>query len=64
MAVIPIAYGDEIFNMSERGFVKLTEKGETIFTPSPLGNVRYQMPGTTNWAEDILGMVISSTTIH
>ncbi len=64
MAVLPIVYGDELFYMSERGFVKLTEKGETLFTPSPAGNARYQKPGTTQWAEEILEMVRNSTATH
>lgn len=49
MAVIQAVEGDELFTLSGRGNVTLTPKAETIFTPSPSGNCRYQLPGTTQW---------------
>ena len=45
LAVINAVEGDSAFYMSERGWVELTPKGETIFTPDPNGNCRYQKPG-------------------
>ena len=38
LAVINAVEGDSAFYMSERGWVELTPKGETIFTPDPNGN--------------------------
>ena len=40
LAVINAVEGDSAFYMSERGWVELTPKGETIFTPDPNGNYR------------------------
>ncbi len=54
LAVINAVEGDSAFYMSERGWVELTHKGETIFTPDPNGNCRYQKPGDTRWNDLIL----------
>lgn len=45
LAVINAVEGDSAFYMSERAWVELTPKGETIFTPDSNGNCRYQKPG-------------------
>ncbi len=49
MAVINAVEGDELFQLSERGTVAITDKAETIFTPSATGNCRYQLPGDADW---------------
>jgi len=36
------------------GSSTLTDQAETIFTPSPTGNCRYQLPGTAEWVAQIL----------
>lgn len=49
--------GDEAYNMSPRGWVKFVDKGEEslmLFTPDPVGNARYQLPGDTYFAEEKL----------
>ena len=49
--------GDEVYNMSPRGWVKFVDKGEEslmLFTPDPAGNARYQLPGDTYFAEEKL----------
>jgi len=74
MALIPICDGDELYTMSERGIVTLSEKGETTFTATPTGNARYQLPGTDEWAQMMpnpfslragIGLALCSpTTVH
>ena len=55
LAVLNAVEGDEaIFKMSGRGWVTLTPTGETLFTPDPKGNARYQLPGDKNWSETLL----------
>ena len=54
MPVIQAVEDDELFTLSERGTVSLTPKAETLFTPSATGNCRYQMPGTKEWAAQML----------
>ncbi len=54
LAVINAVEGDAVFSMSERGWVELTPKGETIFTPDPKGNCRYQKPGNAEWSDSVL----------
>jgi len=54
LAVINAVEGDEIYSLSERGWVELTPRGETIFTPDPAGNCRYQLPGDDVWSSTIL----------
>ena len=53
-AVIHAVEGDEVYQLSERGWVTLTPNGETIFTPDPKGNCRYQRPGDQAWCETVL----------
>ena len=54
MTVIQAVEGDGLFSLSERGTVTLTDKAETIFTPSVTGNCRYQLPGSKAWAAQML----------
>jgi len=54
MAVIQAVEGESLFTLSERGTVTLTADGQTLFTPEPTGNCRYQMPGTPQWAASML----------
>jgi Inosine-uridine nucleoside N-ribohydrolase len=54
LAVINAVEGDGAFVLSERGWVELTPDAETIFTPDPEGNCRYQKPGGEKWADMIL----------
>lgn len=54
LAVINAVEGDDIYTLSERGWVELTPKGETIFTPDPKCNCRYQLPGDEVWCDTIL----------
>ena len=55
LAVINAVEGDEAMpKISERGWITLTPTGETLFTPDPKGNARYQTPGDANWSETTL----------
>ncbi len=54
MSVIHAVEGDSQFSLSERGTVQFTDNAETIFTPSPTGNCRYQLPGDAAWAAAML----------
>ena len=54
LAVINAVEGDDIYSLSERGWVELTPRGETIFTPDPKGNCRYQFPGDEKWSDTVL----------
>ena len=53
-AVINAFEGDDFFKLSERGWVTLTRRGETLFTPDPKGNCRYQYPGDPVWCDTVL----------
>ena len=54
MAVIHAVEGDGLFSLSGRGIVILTDKAETIFTPSATGNCRYLLPGSEEWSAQML----------
>ena len=64
MPVIQAVEGDALFSLSGRGKVRLTDKAETIFTPSATGrsaeersqgeNCRYQLPGSKEWSAQML----------
>ncbi len=54
MPVIQAVEGDALFSLSGRGTVTITDQAETIFTPSATGNCRYQLPGTEEWAAQML----------
>ena len=53
-AVIQAVEGDDFYQLSERGWVTLTPNAETIFTPDPKGNARYQRPGDPVWCDRVL----------
>ena len=53
-AVIQAVEGDDFYELSPRGWVTLTPKAETIFTPDPKGNARYQRPGDPVWCDMVL----------
>jgi len=53
-AVIQAVEGDGFYRLSPRGRVTLTRNGETIFTPDPEGNARYQYPGDPVWCDMVL----------
>ena len=57
LAVIQAVEGDELFSLSERGWVELTPTGETLFTPDPKGNARYQLPGDARWSKAMLNYI-------
>ena len=54
MPVVQAVEGDDVFSLSGRGTVTLTDKAETIFTLSATGNCRYQLPGTEDWTAQML----------
>ena len=54
MAVLNAVEGDRLFSLSPRGTVTFTDQAETIFTPSPTGNIRYHLPGDAAWNAAIL----------
>ena len=54
MPVVQAVEGDALFSLSGRGTVTLTDKAETIFTPSATGNCRYQLPATKEWVAQML----------
>ena len=56
-AVINAVEGNERYNLSPRGWVTLTPRGETLFTPDPNGNARYQYPGNPDWCDAVLKFI-------
>ena len=54
LVVINAVEGDGLFTLSGRGTVSLTPRAETMFTPSPDGNCRYQLPGDSAWVAAML----------
>ena len=64
MAVIHAVEGDELFSLSERGTVVLTEQAETIFTPSATGNCRIQRSGNKAWSDAMLEKIRMYNMIH
>lgn len=65
LAVINAVEGDEaIHQISERGWITLTPTGETIFTPDPKGNARYQLPGDAEWSSTLLKYIRLMTIQH
>ena len=54
MCAIQAVEGDALFTLSERGTISITPQAHTIFTPSAVGNVRYQKPGDAQWAAMML----------
>lgn len=64
MAVINAVEGDSLFSLSGRGFVSITADAETPFSPSPVGNCRYQLPGDSAWAASMLEMIRTVNRMH
>ena len=54
LTVINAVEGNCLFTMSMRGTVTVGDKGETFFTPSHTGNVRYHLPKDATWCADML----------
>ena len=54
LVVINAVEGDGLFTLSGRGTVSLTPRAETVFTPTPAGNCRYQLPGDSAWVAAML----------
>ena len=54
LTVINAVEGNSLFTFSERGLVTVSDKGETFFTPSPTGNVRYHLTRDAAWDADML----------
>lgn len=54
LTVINAVEGNSLFTLSMRGTVTVGDKGETFFTPSPTGNVRYHLPQDAAWSADML----------
>ena len=61
MAVIQAVEGDNLFPMSERGTVTFTSKGQTLFSPSPTGNCRYQTAIPDETADILLEKIRAAT---
>ena len=57
MTAINAVEGDSLFKLSPRGTVIINDQAETIFTPSPTGNVRYQLPSDAAWNSDMLNRI-------
>jgi hypothetical protein len=54
LTVINAVEGDDLFTLTERGTMVLNDDGKVIFTPSPTGNSRFQMPGDDAWNSAML----------
>ena len=54
LTVIQAVEGDDLFTLSERGIVTITEECGTDFAPSATGNGRYQKPGSKVWYDAML----------
>lgn len=54
LTVINAVEGNSLFSLSERGLVTVSNKGETFFTPSPVGNIRYHLPNDATWNANML----------
>jgi len=63
LTVINAVEGNSLFTLSERGTVTLGDQGETFFTPSPTGNVRYHLPKDATWSADMLERIRTSVKI-
>ena len=61
MVVINAVEGDDLFTLSERGTISLTDNAETIFTPSASGNCRYQLSGNETWNANMLEKIRTVT---
>ena len=57
MPIIQAVEGDDLFSLSGRGTVAITDQAETVFTHSVTGNCRYQLPGSETWAAQMLDKI-------
>ena len=64
MVVIQAVEGDTVCSLSERGTVTLTPQAETLFSPTPTGNCRYQLPGTDDWNARMLQKIRAANRQH
>ena len=55
---------EAIYQISPRGCIPLTPTGETLFTPDPKGNTRYQLPGDAEWSNKLLNYIRLMTIQH
>lgn len=55
---------DDLFRYSTRGYVTVSNKGETFFHASPNGYVRYQLPNEPAWNAEILERIRTFTKLH
>jgi len=64
LAAMNAVEGNSLFTLSTRGTVTVSDKGETFFTPSPTGNIRYQLPGSEAWAAQMLEKIRNANKIN
>ena len=64
LTVIHAVEGDSLFSLSPRGTVTITPQAGTPFTPTPNGNIRYQIPGNTTWAATLLQKIRDANKRH
>ena len=64
MVVIQAVEGDTVFSLSERDTITLTPQAETLFSPTPTGNCRYQLPGTDDWNARMLQKIRAANRQH
>ena len=57
LTAINAVEGNSLFKLSTRGFVTVTDMAETLLTPSPTGNTRYQIPNDAAWNADMLELI-------
>lgn len=57
LTVINAVEGDDIFTISERGRVTLTDDAITSFTEDQQGNFRRHIPGNNVWNEQMLSLI-------
>lgn len=64
LTVINAVEGSSLFALSTRGTVAVGDKGETFFTPSPTGNVRYHLPQDAAWSANMLERIRTFTKVR
>ena len=60
LPVINAVKGDDWFLLSPPGRVEVLRNTNTIFTPDPKGNYRYQIPGNEAWIQKIFAEIKKS----
>ena len=61
LCVINAVEGDAVFTLSPYGVVTLSDEGKTVFTETPDGRARYQMPGDDTWNTAMLRRIADFT---